>query len=69
MFITKKLQQVPNQKEKDEILQALNNSSMVIYFHVNLFGVYDFQSYSKKFHRLIALDEMKGFISATGLEK
>ena len=69
MYITKKLQDAPNQKEKDEILEALKNSSMVIYFFVNLFGIYDFQSHSKKTHRLIALDETKGFIDIKGLEK
>ena len=69
MYITKKLQQAKNQKERDEILDALKNSSMVIYFHINLFGIYDFQSYSNRIHRLIALDETKGFMNTTGLEK
>jgi len=55
MYITKKLQDAPNQKEKDEILETLKNSSMVIYFFINMFGIYDFQSHSKKTHRLIAL--------------
>jgi len=36
---------------------------MVIYFFINMFGIYDFQSHSKKIYRLIALDETKGFIS------
>jgi len=54
---------------KDGILDALKNSSMVIYFFINMFGIYDFQSHSKKTHRLIALYETKGFMSATGLEK
>ena len=69
MYITKKLQDAPNQKEKDEIIEALKNSSMVIYFFVNFYGIYDFQSHSKKTHRLITLDETKGFMNATGLEK
>jgi len=42
---------------------------MVIYFFINMFGIYDFQSHSKKAHCLIALDETKGFMNATGLEK
>ncbi len=69
MYITKKLQQVTNQKEKDEILGVLKSSSIVAWSHVNLFGIYDFQSHSKRIHRLIALDETKGFIDTKGLEK
>ena len=69
MYITKKLQQAPNQNEKDEILKALKNSSMIIYFHVNLYGIYDFQSYSKRIHRLIALDDTRGFMNAVGYER
>ena len=69
MYITKKLQDAPNQKEKDEMLEALKNSSMVIYFFVNFYGIYNFQSNSKRIHRLIALDETKGFMNAIGLEK
>ena len=42
---------------------------MVIYFYINMFEIYDFQSHSKKTHRLIALDETKGFMTVTGLEK
>jgi len=30
MYITKKLQDAPNQKEKDEIISALKNSSIVV---------------------------------------
>jgi len=63
MFITKKLQQAVNKKEKDEILAALKNSSIVAWSHINLFGIYDFQNYSKRIHRLITLDESKGFIN------
>ena len=69
MYITKKLQDAPNQKEKDEMLEALKNSSMVIYFFVNFYGIYNFQSNSKRIHRLIVLDETKGFMNAIGLEK
>ena len=69
MYITKKLQDAPNQKEKDEILEALKNGSIIIYSFINMFGIYDFQSHSKKTHRLIALDKTKDFIDITGLEK
>ena len=69
MFITKKLEQAVNNKEKDEILAALKNSSIVAWSHINLFGIYDFQNYSKRIHRLITLDESKGFMNATDLEK
>ena len=69
MFITKKLQQASEQTEKDEILKALKNSSIIIYFHINLHGIYNFQSYSKRIHNLITLNESKGFMNATGLEK
>jgi TnpA family transposase len=69
MYITKKLQQASTKKEKNDILDSLKNSSLVIYFHINLFGIYDFQSYSKNIHRLITLDETKGFINVTSPEE
>ena len=69
MYITKKLQHASEQAEKDEILKALKNSSIIIYFHINLHGIYDFQSYSKRIHNLITLNELKGFMNATGLKK
>jgi len=69
MYITKKIQQAKNQAEKDAILNALKNSSIVAWSHVNMFGIYDFQSHSKRIHRLIALDESKGLFNTTSLEK
>jgi TnpA family transposase len=69
MYITKKLQQASSQKEKDEILMALKNSSIVAWAHINLYGEYNFQTHSKRIHRLIVLDEAKGFMNTTGLEK
>ena len=69
MYITKKLQQAKNQKEKDDILAALKNSSLVVWAHINLFGIYDFQSHSKRIHRLIALDETKEFMNVASLVK
>ena len=35
LYITKKLQQAPNQKEKDEILTALKNSSIIYWNFIN----------------------------------
>ena len=68
-YITKKLQDTPNQKEKDEILEALKNSPIIIYSFINFYGIYDFQSHSKRIHRLISIDDTKGFMNTTGLEK
>ncbi|QSZ43184.1 Tn3 family transposase (plasmid) [Sulfurimonas aquatica] len=69
MFITKKIQQAPNQKEKAEIITALKNSSIVHWSHINFYGEYDFTRSSKRIHRLIALDETKGYFNAVAKEK
>ena len=69
MYITKKLQQATSKKEKDEILDALKNSSIIHWNFINFYGEYDFTRPSKRIHRLIALDEMKGFMNVVGLEK
>ena len=66
MYITKKLQQATSQKEKDEIIQALKNSSIVYWNFINFYGEYDFTRSSKRIHRLIALDDTKGFFNAVG---
>jgi len=63
MYITKKLQQSSNKKESDEILKALKNSSIVHWSHINFYGEYDFTRSSKRIHRLIALDDSKGYLS------
>ena len=63
-YITKKLQQARSQTEKDDIIKALKNSSIVYYSFLNFFGTYDFTSYSRRIHRLIALDRTKGFMNA-----
>ena len=47
LYITKKLQQAKSQAEKDDILKALKNSSIIYYKFLNFFGTYDFTSYSK----------------------
>jgi len=67
MFITKKLQQAQAQKQKDEILSALQNSSIIYYFFVNFQGMYDFRSYSKHVYNLIAIDEEKEFMQPMSL--
>jgi hypothetical protein len=63
MFITKKLQQASNENEKEEILNALKNSSIIYWNFINFYGEYDFTRSSKRIHRLIALDETKGFMN------
>lgn len=69
MYITKKLQQAKNQAEKNEILKALKNSSIIYWNFVNFYGIYNFQNYSKRIHNLITLDESKEFMNAKGLGK
>ena len=69
LYITKKLQQAKNSTEKNEILSALKNSSIVRWQHINFYGTYDFTSYSKKVHNLIAIDKEKEFDLPLGLEK
>ena len=61
LYITKKLQQAKTQAEKENILQALKNSSIIYYKFLNFFGTYDFTSYSKRVYNLIAIDEEKEF--------
>lgn len=68
LYITKKLQSARVQAEKDDILQALRNSSIVYYSFVNFFGTYDFTSYSKRVYNLIAIDEEKEFLQPMRLE-
>jgi TnpA family transposase len=66
MYITKKLQQAPNQKEKDDIIAILKNSSIVHWSHINFYGEYDFTRSSKRIHRLIALDKTEGYFNDVG---
>ena len=42
LYITKKIQQGKNQAEKDAILNALKNSSIIYWNFINFFGIYDF---------------------------
>lgn len=68
LYITKKLQLARTQAEKDDILKALKNSSIIYYKFLNFFGTYDFTSYSKRVYNLIAIDEEKEFLKPVGLE-
>ena len=61
LYITKKLQLARTQAEKDDILKALKNSSIVHWSHVNLYGEYDFTRSFKKVAKLIALEDKKLF--------
>lgn len=42
LYIDKKWQETENQKEKDEIIKILKNSSIVHWSHINFYGEYDF---------------------------
>ena len=66
LYITKKLQQVKNQTERDNILQAIKNSSIIYWNFINFYGTYDFTTQSKRVYNLIALDDTKGFIEGLG---
>ena len=67
LYITKKLQLARTQVEKESILKALKNSSIIYYFFVNFQGMYDFRSYSKHVYNLIAIDEEKEFMQPISL--
>jgi len=69
IYISKKLQQAVSQKERNEIIDILKKSSIVHWSHINFYGEYDFTRSSKRIHRLIALDETKGYFNAVSLEK
>ena len=69
MYITKKLQQAKNLTEKDEILKALKNSSIIHWSHINFYGEYDFTRSSKRIHNLIAIEGSKAFWQPVSLEK
>ena len=69
MYITKKLQQAKNETEKDEILKALKNSSIIHWSHINFYGEYDFTRSSKRIHNLIAIEGSKVFRQPVRLGK
>ena len=57
LYITKKYQTAKSQKDKDDIIEALKNSSIVHWEHVNLYGEYDFTRSFKKVAKLIAIED------------
>ena len=67
LYLTKKLQHSKNSTEKDEILTALKNSSIIHWSHINFYGIYDFTNYSKRVYNLIAIDKEKEFMQPLGL--
>ena len=67
LYLTKKLQQVKNQTEKDEIITAIKISSIVHWQHINFYGTYDFTNYSKRVCNLITINKEKEFAQPLGL--
>jgi TnpA family transposase len=59
LYITKKIQQAPNQETRDDIIKSLKNSSIVHWSHINFHGEYDFTKSSKRVYNLIALKDTK----------
>jgi len=59
LYITKKYQTAKSKKEKEDILKALKNSSIVHWSHVNLYGEYDFTRSFKKVEKLVTLEDKK----------
>jgi len=62
LYITKKLQQAKSKEQQDEIIKAIQNSSIVHWQHINFYGEYDFTKRSKKIEQMIAVDDTKGFM-------
>lgn len=56
LYMNKKIEQAKSPQEKDEIIQALKNSSIVHWSHINFYGEYDFERSSKRTHDLITLE-------------
>ena len=54
LYINKKLQQAKSQSQKDEIIEALKNSSIVHWSHINFYGTYDFTKVDKKVLSMIS---------------
>lgn len=54
LYINKKLQQAKSQNQKDEIIEALKNSSIVHWSHINFYGTYDFTKMDKKILSMIS---------------
>ena len=54
LYIDKKLQEVKSQSQKDEIIEAIKNSSIVHWSHINFYGTYDFTKIDKKVNDMIS---------------
>ncbi|WP_228198018.1 transposase [Poseidonibacter antarcticus] len=54
LYINKKLQLASSQTQKDEIIEALKNSSIVHWSHINFYGTYDFTKIDKKVLSMIS---------------
>ena len=54
LYIDKKLQEAKSQSQKDEIIEAIKNSSIVHWSHINFYGTYDFTKIDKKVNAMIS---------------
>ena len=54
LYIDKKLRDAKSQSQKDEIIEAIKNSSIVHWSHINFFGTYDFTKVDKKVSDMIS---------------
>jgi hypothetical protein len=57
LYLTKKIQDSKTDDEKQEIIKALQNSSIVHWSHINFYGEYDFTKKYKKVCTLIEIDK------------
>lgn len=54
LYIDKKLRDAKSQSQKDEIIEAIKNSSIIHWSHINFFGTYDFTKVDKKVISMIS---------------
>lgn len=54
LYIDKKLRDAKSQVQKNEIIDAIKNSSIVHWSHINFFGTYDFTKVDKKVSAMIS---------------
>jgi TnpA family transposase len=54
LYIDKKLKDAKSQFQKEEIIDAIKNSSIVHWAHINFFGTYDFTKLDKKVSAMIS---------------
>lgn len=53
LYLDKKLRDTKSQVQKDEIVEAIKNSSIVHWSHINFYGTYDFTKIDKKVNAMI----------------